>query len=139
MLPCQRPRRRSYPRSLSGGERQRVALASGGAACPRVLVLDEPTRGLEHDRKSSLMSFLKDYAARGDAVVLVTHDVETVAEHAAGVLLLDDGRVTGDGPTDLVLAASEVFRPDICRLSMACLHEGGDRVLTVGRLLEVLA
>jgi len=131
--------RRCYPRSLSGGERQRVALASVVAARPRVLVLDEPTRGLEHDRKSSLMRFLKDYAARGNAVVLVTHDVETVAEHADGVLLLDDGRVAGDGPTGPVLAASEVFRPDICRLSMACLREGGDRVLTVDHLLEVLA
>jgi energy-coupling factor transport system ATP-binding protein len=128
-----------YPRSLSGGERQRVALASVVAARPPVLVLDEPTRGLEHDRKTSLMLFLKDYAAQGHAVVLVTHDVETGAEHADWVLLLDEGRVAADGPADRVLAASEVFRPDICRLATTCLDEGGDRILTVERLLEVLA
>jgi len=131
--------RAHYPRSLSGGERQRVALASVVVARPRVLVLDEPTRGLEHDRKSALMRFLRDYAAQGNAVVLVTHDVETVAEHADDVLLLDDGRVVGDGPAHRVLAASEVFRPDICRLAMACMDEGGEHILTVDRLLEALA
>jgi energy-coupling factor transport system ATP-binding protein len=130
--------RKQYPRSLSGGERQRVALASVVAARPRVLVLDEPTRGLEHDRKHALMGFLRQYAADGNAVVLVTHDVETVAEHADRVLLLDDGRVAGDGPTRGVLAASDAFRPDMCRLAAACLDGGGDAVLTMEELLEVL-
>ncbi|MCK9358041.1 MAG: energy-coupling factor transporter ATPase [Dehalococcoidia bacterium] len=130
--------REHYPRSLSGGERQRVALASVVAARPRVLVLDEPTRGLEHDRKDALMGFLRRYAAEENAVVLVTHDVETVAEHADCVLLLDGGHVAGDGTTRDVLARSESFRPDMCRLAAACLDGGGDAILTVEEMLEVL-
>ena len=131
--------REHYPRSLSGGERQRVALASVVAACPPVLVLDEPTRGLEHERKSTLMRFLKGYVADGRAVVLVTHDVETAAEHADRVLLLQDGVITGDGDPRDVLPRSEVFRPEMCRLALACLASGGGSVLTVDDLLGALA
>jgi len=128
-----------YPRSLSGGERQRVALASVVAAHPRVLVLDEPTRGLEHERKSTLMRFLKRYAAEGRAVVLVTHDVETAAEYADRVLLLQDGVIAGDGDPHDVLPRSEVFRPEICRLALTGLMIGGGSVITVDDLLGVLA
>ncbi len=105
--------RQHFPRSLSGGERQRVALASVVAARPQVLVLDEPTRGLEHGLKDELLRFLIGYCEGGKAVVLITHDVETVARHADRVLLLDNGRVHADGPRRAVLAASEVFRPAV--------------------------
>ncbi len=108
--------RKQYPRSLSGGERQRVALASVVAARPDVLVLDEPTRGLGHEMKLELMSFLRSYCAEGRSVVLVTHDVETVVRHVDRVLLLQDGRVRAHGPVREVLAASEEFRPDVNRL-----------------------
>ncbi len=108
--------RGQYPRSLSGGERQRVALASVVAARPDVLVLDEPTRGLGHEMKLELMSFLRSYCAEGRSVVLVTHDVETVVRHVDRVLLLEDGRVRAYGSARDVLAASEAFRPDVNRL-----------------------
>ncbi len=106
-----------YPRSLSGGERQRVALASVVAAQPAVLVLDEPTRGLERALKHSLMEFLMSYVAGGRAVVLITHDVETVARYADRVLLFDGGRVIADGPRRPVLAGSALFQPDVTRFA----------------------
>jgi energy-coupling factor transport system ATP-binding protein len=119
------PYRGHYPRSLSGGERQRVALASVVAARPEVLVLDEPTRGLEQSLKDSLMEFLVGYCAAGNAVVFITHDVETVARHADRVLLLDNGRVVADGPRRKVLAESEVFQTDVTRF-VRPYYEGED-------------
>jgi energy-coupling factor transporter ATP-binding protein EcfA2 len=131
--------RRHYPRSLSGGERQRVALASVVAARPRILVLDEPTRGLEHSMKDELMGFLRQYAAGGNGVVLVTHDVETVAGNADGVLLLEEGRVGGAGTPAAVLGESDGFCPDICRLARTTMSGvAAADVLTVDNLLEVL-
>ncbi len=105
--------RMHYSRDLSGGERQRVALASVVVARPAVLVLDEPTRGLEHGRKEELLRFLTGYCGCGGAVILITHDVEMVARHADRVLLLDQGKVVADGPKRFVLSGSEVFRPDV--------------------------
>ena len=131
--------RAHYPRSLSGGERQRVALASVVAARPRILVLDEPTRGLEHSLKNDLMGFLRQYAAEGNGVVLVTHDVETVAGNADRVVLLETGRVAGNGSPAAVLGNSDGFCPDICRLAQATLS-GADiaQILTVDDLLGVV-
>ena len=65
--------KKDYPRYLSGGEKQRVALASIMVAAPRVLLLDEPTRGMDHGLKRELGEFLSDYAKRG-LVVMATHD-----------------------------------------------------------------
>lgn len=126
-----------YPRSLSGGERQRVALASVVAARPEVLVLDEPTRGLEHGRKQELMEFLSEYRADGKSVVLITHDVETVARHADNVLLLDKGNVSAYGKARRVLSDSETFRPDVNRFARSRYDdEEAAMFMTVDDVLE---
>jgi energy-coupling factor transport system ATP-binding protein len=129
--------RQRYPRDLSGGERQRVAVASVVSARPEVLVLDEPTRGLDHGLKEELMQFLLEYSAEGRAVVLVTHDVETVARYADRVVILDAGRVVADGPKRAVLAASEVFRPEVTRFILPY-HPGeaAQAFMNVDDLLE---
>jgi len=108
-----------YPRSLSGGEKQRVALASVLAAKPRILVLDEPTRGMEYRLKSELMRFLEEYRAQGNTVVLVTHDVEIVAEYAERVILLSEGRIVVDGEKHDVLSQALLFSPQINRLAQS--------------------
>lgn len=126
-----------YPRSLSGGERQRVALASVVAAQPDVLVLDEPTRGLGHELKQELMSFLREYSANDRSVVLITHDVETVVRHADSVLLLETGRISAHGPTRQVLAASDAFRPDVNRFVRPYYdEEAAARFMTVDDVVE---
>ena len=128
---------RQYPRDLSGGERQRIAVASVVAARPDVLVLDEPTRGLDHGLKEELMQFLLEYSAVGRAVVLVTHDVETVARYADRVVILDGGRVVADGPKRAVLAKSDVFRPDVTGFVLPY-HPGeeAEAFMTVDDLVE---
>ena len=131
--------RRHYPRSLSGGERQRVAIASVLVARPKVLILDEPTRGMEYKLKSELMRFLRTYKANGGAVVLVTHDVETVAEYADRVVLLSEGRIVVDGNKRDVLSQALFFSPQINRLVQAFERYGvPNNILTVDEALDIL-
>jgi energy-coupling factor transporter ATP-binding protein EcfA2 len=131
--------RRQYPRSLSGGERQRVAMASVLVARPQVLILDEPTRGMEFRLKSELMGILDEYRRKGNTVVLVTHDVETVAEYADRVVLLSEGRVVVDGSKREVLSRALFFSPQINRLVQAFERYGfPNDILTVEEALDVL-
>jgi energy-coupling factor transport system ATP-binding protein len=105
-----------YPRDLSVGERQRVALASILVAEPQVLLLDEPTRGLDYQQKAALVAFLQQEKARGRTIVMATHDVELVANCADRVVLLGDGQVVVDGPTRQVMSESLVFASQINKL-----------------------
>ena len=131
--------RRQYPRSLSGGEKQRVALASVLVAYPQVLILDEPTRGLEQKLKSELMGFLHQYRGNGNTVILVTHDVETAAGHADRVILLSEGRIVVDGDRRSVLSQALLFSPQINRLVQAFEKYGvSGNLLTVDEVLELL-
>ncbi len=131
--------RKRYPRSLSGGERQRVALASVIAAKPKVLVLDEPTRGMEYQLKNDLMAFLNDYRAQGNTVILISHDVETVAEHADRVIMLSEGRVVVDSTTQEVLSNALLFSPQINRLAQFFhRYDLPSDILTVDEMLKVL-
>jgi len=128
-----------YPRSLSGGQKQRVALASVVAIQPRILILDEPTRGMEYRLKHELMDFLREYAGQGNTVILVTHDVETVAEYADRVVLLSDGEMVADGNKREVLSRARLFSPQINRLVQAFTEYGiPDDILTVAELLEII-
>lgn len=131
--------RSQYPRSLSGGEKQRVALASVLAVQPKVLILDEPTRGMEYRLKSDLMGLLREYTNQGNTVILVTHDVETVAEYADRVILLSEGEIVVDGRKRDVLSRALLFSPQINRLVQAFGKYGvPDNILTVDELLRAL-
>jgi len=104
------------PRDLSGGERERAALAAVLVGAPRVLLLDEPTRGLDYARKRALGALLRRLAGEGVAVLLATHDVELVAAVATRVVLLGDGGIIADGGPRAVLAGSLTFAPQINKL-----------------------
>jgi len=119
-----------YPRELSVGERQRVALAAILVAEPDVLLLDEPTRGLDPLEKASLSEFLQDQCERGRTVVVATHDVELAAKTAQRVTILSEGQIVADGPTHEVMAESTVFGTQINRL----FHD--PRLMTVQDVLE---
>ncbi len=123
----------SYPRDLSVGERQRVALAAVLAAEPEIILLDEPTRGLDYAQKKALMEYLSSAQARGRTVVLSTHDVELAAASVDRVIILGDGEVVVDGPTRAVMTQSMVFSSQINKLLR------DDRFLTVRDVLERLA
>lgn len=122
-----------YPRDLSVGERQRVALASILVVEPEIILLDEPTRGLDYPQKRSLARFLKEQKAQGRTIVMATHDVELVAECADRVVILGDGEVVVDGPTRRVMTNSMVFASQINKLLR------DDRFLTVQDVLASYA
>jgi energy-coupling factor transport system ATP-binding protein len=106
----------SYPRDLSVGERQRVALAAILVADPEIILLDEPTRGLDYVQKRSLANLLQKQKAEGHTVLMATHDVELVATCADRVIILGDGEVIVDGPAREVMAGSMVFSSQINKL-----------------------
>ncbi len=108
--------RKVNPRDLSSGERQRVALAAVLVARPKILLLDEPTRGLDYRLKNELGLLLRELAQEGLSVVLVTHDVEFCAEHAARVIIMFDGRIIADGPPEEILNGSLFYSPQMNRL-----------------------
>jgi len=105
-----------YPRDLSVGERQRVALAAILVAEPPILLLDEPTRGLDYRQKEALIAFLQGEKARGRTILMATHDVELVAQCADRVILLGEGQVVVDGPVRRVMSESLVFASQVNKL-----------------------
>jgi energy-coupling factor transporter ATP-binding protein EcfA2 len=108
--------RSSYPRDLSGGERQRVALAAILAGEPEIILLDEPTRGLDYQQKRALAEFLREKTAEGKTIIMATHDVELVARCADRVIILGDGQVILDGTTRETMRQSMVFSSQISKL-----------------------
>jgi energy-coupling factor transport system ATP-binding protein len=81
-----------YPRDLSSGERQRAALAATMAGSPTLVLLDEPTRGMDMAARQSLGAAVRDLTALGSAVVVATHDAELAADLADRTIELRDGR-----------------------------------------------
>jgi energy-coupling factor transport system ATP-binding protein len=106
----------THPRDLSEGQRLALALAIVLTARPPLLLLDEPTRGLDYAAKARLVAVLRELAAAGHAIVLATHDVELAAELAHRVVLLAEGEVIADGPTAEVVVSSPSFAPQVTKI-----------------------
>ncbi len=127
--------RKSYPHDLSGGQRQRVAIASVLVSEPEILILDEPTRGMDYYLKKELISYLKE---KSKTAIMVTHDIETAAEFADRVVLLSEGKIVSDGNKRDVLSNALLFSPQINRLIQPYSKYGiSDDSLTVEEVLEV--
>lgn len=122
-----------YPRDLSGGERQRAALAAILIGNPQILLLDEPTRGLDYLQKKSLARLLRDMVDAGKAVIMVTHDVELVARCADRVVLMGDGQIVLDGPMREIMRQSMVFSSQISKLFPESGYLTEDEVLEAHR------
>ncbi|MCP8709350.1 ATP-binding cassette domain-containing protein [Streptomyces thermocarboxydus] len=106
----------AHPRDLSEGQRLTLALAVVLTARPPLLLLDEPTRGLDYAAKARLTAILRRLAAEGHAIVMATHDVELAAELAHRVVLLAEGEVIADGPSAEVVVASPAFAPQVAKI-----------------------
>jgi energy-coupling factor transport system ATP-binding protein len=112
----------SSPFVLSGGERKRVALAAILAWDPKHIIMDEPTIGQDYLQKDRLRNFIIQLISQGKTVVIVTHDVEFVAECKPRVVLLSKGTVIAEGPApkiltnDELLAQASLVRPQIAEL-----------------------
>jgi energy-coupling factor transport system ATP-binding protein len=105
----------AHPRDLSAGQRLLVAVAATAAAGAPVLLLDEPTRGLDLESKERLTRFLRAHAARGGTALFATHDVELAAALATRVVMLAGGDLIADGSPAAVLGDSQVFAPQMTR------------------------
>jgi energy-coupling factor transport system ATP-binding protein len=101
--------RKTSPFLLSGGERKRVALASVLAWDPEILVLDEPTIGQDYEQKEKLRQFIMQLQDKKKTVVMVTHDVEFVAECNPRVILMQGGKIVADGIAKDILTNSELL------------------------------
>lgn len=105
-----------HPRDLSEGQRLGLVLAVQLTASPQVLMLDEPTRGLDYQGKAALAALLRGLAAEGRAVLLSTHDVEFAAIVADRVVVMANGEIVADGPTSDVVTSSPAFAPQIAKV-----------------------
>jgi energy-coupling factor transport system ATP-binding protein len=108
--------REAHPRDLSEGQRLALVLAIQLTAAPGVLLLDEPTRGLDYTAKARLTTVLRALAAEGKAVAVSTHDVEFVASTCDRVVVMAEGEVVADGPTADVVLASPTFAPQVAKV-----------------------
>ncbi len=122
--------KKTSPFMLSGGERKRVALASVLAWNPKFIVMDEPTIGQDHEQKEKLRQFIIQLNSQGKTVVIVTHDIEFVAECNPRVVLMSEGRIVADGvgkdvltDTDQLTQAS-IVPPQISQIFMGLAELG---------------
>ena len=96
----------SYPRQLSGGQQQRVAIARAVANEPELILFDEPTSALDPEMVGEVLAVMKDLAASGMTMIVVTHEIGFAREAADQVVFLDEGRVVECGPPGEVLTTS---------------------------------
>ncbi|GEP36809.1 cobalt ABC transporter ATP-binding protein [Nocardioides psychrotolerans] len=105
-----------HPRDLSEGQRLALALALVLVARPHVVLLDEPTRGLDYAAKRALAGMLRALADDGHAVLVATHDVEFTAQAADEVVVMSEGEVVSAGPVRRVVAESPAFAPQVMKV-----------------------
>jgi energy-coupling factor transport system ATP-binding protein len=106
----------TYPRDLSQGERQRVALAAILVAEPELLLLDEPTLGLDYLQKQRLVVVLKELRSEGKGILIATHDTELVASCADRTIILQEGRVLDSGAPGRVMLRQAGYASQVSRL-----------------------
>jgi energy-coupling factor transport system ATP-binding protein len=100
--------RKVSPFMLSGGERKRVALASVLAWDPKIVILDEPTIGQDNQQKERLRQFIVQLNRQGKTVIIVTHDIEFVAECKPRVVLMAQGKILAQGEAEKILTNYEL-------------------------------
>jgi energy-coupling factor transport system ATP-binding protein len=128
------------PFALTKGERQLVAVASVLAAQPQVIILDEPTTGLDYRHQRNMMEMLKRLNNRGHTIIIITHSMWVAAEYAKRTIVMKDGRILSDGPTRAVfaeenrLAETSLCPPSVVRLS----NWLGTEALTVQEMVKEL-
>lgn len=99
-----------YPFSLGRGQRQKLAVASVLAMEPRILIVDEPTTGLDWQGGEAMMRLMRELHAGGRTIVIITHDMNIVAEFADRAVVMARGRIVADG------TPAEVFSQDAALL-----------------------
>ena len=122
-----------HPYDLSGGEQQLAALARVLAAKPRLLLMDEPTKGLDADCKYRLMGILRDLKGEGVTVVIVTHDVEFAAECADRCAMFFDGNIVSVGEPVEFFSRNSFYTTAVSRMTRGIF----DNIVTVEQAAEI--
>ncbi|HCB99681.1 MAG TPA: ABC transporter ATP-binding protein [Ruminococcaceae bacterium] len=131
------------PFSMSRGERQQIALASLVACKPQVLILDEPTTGLDYQECMHMMKIICELNEKGTTIFMVSHDMELVADFARRVLVIREGKLIGDGETRAVLTnralldQASVLPPQIPTLAHQ-LGTGFEAVFTLNEMADIV-
>ena len=128
------------PFALTKGERQRVAVASVLAAQPQVIILDEPTTGLDYRHQRNMMEMLKRLNRYGHTIVIITHSMWVAAEYANRTIVMKDGRILSDGPTRWVFSdENRLTEASLCPPSLVRLSNWlGTEALTVQQMVQEL-
>ena len=121
-----------HPRDLSEGQRLALVLAIQLTASPQVVLLAEPTRGLDYNAKDRLRDIVRELANEGHAIVIATHDVEFVAGAADDVIVMAEGEIVAVGPTADVVSSSPAFAPQVSKVLSPAVF------LTVDEVAEAL-
>ena len=108
---------KTQPVSLSGGTKKVVALASVCAMDPSILLLDEPTKGLDAYAKAELAQLLQELCREGTSILIVTHDVEFAARYATGCALMFDGLLLSEGEPHDFFAGNRFYTTDANRIA----------------------
>ena len=127
------PLRDAHPLDLSGGEVQRAALAKVLLSEPRLLLLDEPTKGLDAFFKDKLAALLRSLTARGTTVLMVSHDIEFCASYADRCALFFDGDVVTTNPPRQFFASNSFYTTAANRISRGFF----ENVVTVEEVVEL--
>lgn len=101
---------KEHPFFLSKGEKRRLAIASVYTLDPKVLIVDEPTTGQDRRLSEQLMSTFKSFTENGKAVLVVTHSISVATRYADRLIVMEGGRIIGDGPPRQVLQDDDVVR-----------------------------
>ncbi len=131
------------PLNLSRGERQRVALASVMVSRPNILILDEPTTGLDHRECVHIMDLVREFNRDGATVLMVCHDMELVLDYADRVVVMDNGKIVADAPAldvfynDTALGQANILPPQLIGLSRSLSTPLG-RVGSVSSMADVI-
>ena len=121
------------PFSLSRGQRQRLALASIIAVEPKVMILDEPTTGLDYKECMEIMSAVKELNKNGTTVIMVCHDMELVLDFAQRMIVLANGKIEADGKTLEIMRSKEILQkasllpPQIIQIALELEEKFPDR------------
>jgi energy-coupling factor transporter ATP-binding protein EcfA2 len=105
-----------HPYDLSGGEQQRLGLAMVLSGEPELLLLDEPTKGLDVEAKKQIGDYLRAYVEQGHTVLCVTHDVEFAAVYADVCSLLFEGEILSTEPVQTFFEDNAFYTTDLRRL-----------------------
>jgi polar amino acid transport system ATP-binding protein len=100
----------SYPNHLSGGQQQRVAIARALAVRPKVMLFDEPTSALDPELVGEVLGVMRDLAADGMTMIVVTHEMGFAREVADRVIFMDGGVIVEQGPPHDVIDNPQVDR-----------------------------